>query len=114
MEAVRDHERALTSRALEVLGGVEGVSILGPGDPDEASGIVSFLVGDVHTHDVSTILDSLGVAVRGGHHCCQPLMRHLGIAGTVRASFYVYNTEEEVDRLAEGLVRVQEVFGRVA
>ena len=72
---------------------------------------MTFNLGDIHPHDVSTVLDAEGIAIRAGHHCCQPLMRILNVTATARASFYLYNTEEDIDRLADGLIRTKEFFG---
>ncbi|MER3438797.1 MAG: cysteine desulfurase [Chloroflexota bacterium] len=111
MEQVREHERDLIAYALARLPEVPGITLYGPEDPDLRSGLVSFTLGDVHAHDVAAILDSENIAVRAGHHCNQPLMQHLGIAATTRASFYVYNTREDVDRLVAGLHKVNRIFG---
>jgi cysteine desulfurase/selenocysteine lyase len=111
MKAVREHEMELTSYALERLDTVPGVQVYGPRDPEIRAGVVSFNVGEVHAHDVGTILDTRGVAVRAGHHCAKPLMRKLGVPASVRASFYLYNVEEEVDRLVEALADVIRLFG---
>jgi len=110
MDAVRAHEIELTGYALKRLAEIEGLRIFGPSDPTERGGVVSFWMDDVHPHDLATILDTEGIAVRAGHHCAQPLMRRYDVPATVRASFYVYNTEDEVDALAEGLVRARERF----
>jgi cysteine desulfurase/selenocysteine lyase len=110
MDRVRAHERALTGYALERLRQVPGVTIYGPGDPDEQASVISFAVGDVHPHDVASILDEENVAVRAGHHCCQPLMTHLELTATTRASFSVYNDEEDVDRLVAAVERVSTIF----
>ncbi|MGH2724764.1 MAG: cysteine desulfurase [Actinomycetota bacterium] len=110
MKAVREHERELTAYALERLA-ESGARVFGSQDPDERGGAVSFWFKDVHPHDLATVLDQEGVAIRAGHHCAQPLMRRLGVPATARASFYVYNTTVDVDRLVEGLRRAQEVFG---
>jgi cysteine desulfurase/selenocysteine lyase len=110
MGRVRAHERALTGYALERLRQVPAVTLYGPGDPDEQAGVISFAVGDVHPHDVASILDEENVAVRAGHHCCQPLMTHLGLNATTRASFSVYNDEEDVDRLVAAVERVSTIF----
>ena len=83
----------------------------GPTDLDERSGVISFTVGDAHPHDISTILDSKGIAIRAGHHCAQLVMQHFGISATARASFYLYNSTDDVDRLVEGLASVKEIFG---
>jgi cysteine desulfurase / selenocysteine lyase len=110
-EAIVAHERALVEYALERLAAVPGLTVLGPRDPRERCGVVSFTLGDVHPHDLATILDSEGVAIRAGHHCCQPLMKALGVGSTARASFYLYNTLEEVDRLTDALERARRMFG---
>lgn len=114
MENVRAHEIELTRHALGVLGEIEGVRTFGPRDLNQRGGVVSFNYRDVHPHDVSTIVDQEGVAIRAGHHCCQPLMRRLGETATARASFYLYNTPEDVAALAGALDQVKEVFDRVA
>lgn len=109
MEAVHAHERELTRYAYERLIQFPAVTIYGPG-PDERGGVIAFNIGTVHPHDVATILDGENIAVRAGHHCTQPLHRELGIDASVRASFYIYNTPEDVDRLIAGLERVREIF----
>jgi len=109
-EAIVRHERELMAYALARLGEVEGLEIYGPSDPARRSGVVPFTLGDAHPHDISTILDSRGIAVRAGHHCAQLVMKHYGVPATARASFYVYNSVEEVDRLIEGLELVRQVF----
>lgn len=114
MDNVRAHEIELTGHALGVLGGIDGVRTFGPRDLSQRGGVVSFNYRDVHPHDVSTIVDQEGVAIRAGHHCCQPLMRRLGETATARASFYLYNTPEDVAALAGALDQVKEVFDRVA
>ena len=107
-EAIAAHERALVAYAVEALRAVPDVRLVGT--PRERAGVVSFLVGDVHPHDVGTVLDRHGIAVRAGHHCAQPLMRRLGVAATARASFGVYNVREDVDALVRGIHAVREVF----
>jgi cysteine desulfurase/selenocysteine lyase len=109
MEEVRRHDHALMTRASERLAAIDGVTIHGP-PASERSGIVSFSVADVHPHDVATVLDQKGVCIRAGHHCCQPLMRRLGVAGTARASFYVYNDEADVEALVAGVESARELF----
>lgn len=111
MKAVRDHEVEMTRYALEILNALPGMTIYGPRDPEQKGGLVSFSLEGIHAHDVGTILDSHGVAVRAGHHCAKPLMRRLGVPATTRASFYIYNTPEDVDRLAEGLASCQKLMG---
>lgn len=111
MDAIQAHERQLMEYALEQVSGVEGVRVYGPESLDERSAVVSFTLGDAHPHDISTILDADGIAVRAGHHCAQLVMQHFGIAATARASVYLYNTKEDVDRLIEGLATVGGIFG---
>jgi cysteine desulfurase / selenocysteine lyase len=109
-EAIERHERELVTYALERLAGIPGVTTFGP-PPERRAGIVLFDVEGVHPHDVAHIVDAEeGVAIRAGHHCCQPLMQKLGLPATNRASFYVYTVPEEIDRLAAGLHKVREVF----
>ena len=110
-DAIAEHERDLLSYALERLDDLGGISVYGPTDLQERSGVISFTMGDAHPHDISTILDSKGIAIRAGHHCAQLVMQHFGISATARASFYLYNSTDDVDRLIEGLVSVQEIFG---
>jgi cysteine desulfurase/selenocysteine lyase len=98
--------------AYERLSNIEGLRIHGPG-PDDRSGVLSFTVGDIHPHDLSTILDTRHVCIRAGHHCAQPLMRRLGVSATARASFYVYNQPSDIDALAEGILLSKEMFGHV-
>jgi cysteine desulfurase/selenocysteine lyase len=111
MEAVRAHEREVTDYALERLAEVPGLRIFGPPRGPERLGPVSFEIDGIHAHDVSEILDRHGVAVRAGHHCAQILMERLGVAATARASFGVYTTREEIDRLVDGLLDARRVFG---
>ena len=113
-DAIAEHERGLLAYALERLNDLGGVRVYGPTDLDERSGVISFTMGDAHPHDISTILDSKGIAIRAGHHCAQLVMQHFGISATARASFYFYNSTDDVDRLVEGLWSVQEIFGLVA
>jgi len=110
--AILAHERDLVGYAMERLRELEGVRIFGPTDPQERSGLVSFTVDDVHPHDLATILDTEGIAIRAGHHCAQPLMRRLGVAATARASFYLYNARAEVDALIAGVRSAQSIFAR--
>jgi cysteine desulfurase / selenocysteine lyase len=113
MDWVREHERALVGYALERLAEFEprGLKIYGPRDPDRISGVVSFNFADVHSHDLASILDTDGVCIRAGHHCTMPLMEKMGWAATARASFYVYNTEADVDALCGGIEKAARVFG---
>lgn len=110
MERVREHERELLAYALPRLKEIPGVTLYGPEDLDHRAGVISFTLDGVHPHDVAAILDGENIAVRAGHHCTQPLMDHLGVPGTTRASFYVYNTTDDVDRLADALRKVSDVF----
>ena len=110
MRNIRSHERELTEYALEQLSKIRGMSIYGPKDAQLRGGVISFNLGDIHAHDMATLLDEDGIAVRAGHHCAQPLMERLGVPGTARASFYVYNTEEEVDCLVGSLERAGRIF----
>jgi cysteine desulfurase / selenocysteine lyase len=105
LPAIEQHEQELAGRALEQLGEIPGVKLYGP-PVERRAGIVSFNVEDVHPHDVAQILDLDGIAIRAGHHCCQPLMARLGVAATNRASFYLYSIPEEVDRLVESIHKV--------
>ena len=110
LEAIERHEHDLAVYALDRLGEIPGVKLYGP-PPERRAGIVSFNVEGIHPHDVSQVLDWEGVAIRAGHHCCQPLMKKLGVSATNRASFYLYTVPEEIDRLVSGLEKVKKVFG---
>jgi cysteine desulfurase / selenocysteine lyase len=110
MQNVAAHEEALTEHALDALGAVEGVRILGPLTTQDRGGAVSFTVDGVHPHDVGQLLDELGIAVRADHHCAWPLHRALGVSASARATFYVYNTHDEVDALADGVRQAQRFF----
>jgi cysteine desulfurase/selenocysteine lyase len=110
IEAIEQHERALTAYALERLAELPGLHVFGP-PAERRAGIISFDVKGVHPHDVAQILDWEGVAIRAGHHCCQPLMARLGVAATNRASFYLYTIPEEIDRLLDGLHKVNKTLG---
>ena len=109
LDAIEAHERDLTAYAMQRLMEVDGMHIYGPGI-EEHDAVISFQVGNIHHLDMGTLLDRLGIAVRTGHHCAEPLMRRLGIEGTCRASFALYNTREEVDALVEGIRRVSQMF----
>jgi cysteine desulfurase/selenocysteine lyase len=111
MEAVLEHERAIADYALEQLADIPGLQVFGPPRDPRRVGPVSFEIEGIHAHDVSEILDRHGVAVRAGHHCAQILMDRLGVAATARASFGVYTTPAEIDRLVEGLEDARKVFG---
>jgi cysteine desulfurase/selenocysteine lyase len=110
MENVRNHERELTAYGLEALGAA-GATVFGPKDPELRGGALSFWYKDIHPHDLAQVLDQEGVCVRPGHHCAQVLMRRLGVPATTRASFYVYNTKEDVDALVAALEKAGEFFG---
>jgi cysteine desulfurase/selenocysteine lyase len=108
MDQIAAYEHELTGYAMQRLKEIEGMRIFG--EAAEKSSVISFLVGDIHHFDMGTLLDRLGIAVRTGHHCAQPLMQRLGIEGTVRASFALYNTKEEIDALVAGIERVKKMF----
>ncbi|MDO4159971.1 MAG: cysteine desulfurase [Prevotellaceae bacterium] len=108
MDNIQCHEQELTRYAMQQMKAIDGIRIFGESEHKDA--VVSFLVGDIHHLDMGTLLDRLGIAVRTGHHCAQPLMIRLGIQGTVRASFALYNTKEEIDTLVEGIKRVSKMF----
>jgi cysteine desulfurase/selenocysteine lyase len=107
---IEAHERELTSYALAQMQTIPGMRIFGPLDAERHDAVISFLVGNIHHLDMGTLLDRLGIAVRTGHHCAEPLMHRLGINGTVRASFAIYNTKEEIDILVNGIKRVSQMF----
>lgn len=109
MDAILQHESKLAAYAVERMSEIEDLIIYGP--HQGRSGLVTFSLGRIHPHDVATVLDSEGIAIRAGHHCCQPLMRWLNVSSTARASFYLYNTEEDVERLIAGLIKTKEFFG---
>jgi cysteine desulfurase / selenocysteine lyase len=110
MDRVREHERELTAYTLDRLEEIEGVHAFGPIDPDRRGGVVSFELKGIHPHDLAEICDREHVCIRAGHHCAQPLMREMGVPATARASFHVYNTTEDVDRLIAALAKAREVF----
>ena len=110
MDNVRAHEREMIAYALEKMRAIEGIRILGPLNPDQRGGVIAFSIPEAHPHDVAQILDREGICVRGGHHCAMPLHEYYGIAATTRASFYVYNSPDEVDKLVETLQKVQRIF----
>jgi len=110
MDAVREHEVGLLRHAIDILSKGKGFRMYGPTDPVHRGGVISFNVADIHAHDLSTILDEEGVAVRSGHHCAQPLMRWLDVAATSRASFYVYNSCDDVETLAAGIEKARRIF----
>ncbi|MDW0110983.1 cysteine desulfurase [Sporosarcina aquimarina] len=110
LDKIEQHEHELVAYAMEQMKAVEGLEIYGPRDSSKRAGIVTFNLEGVHPHDLATVLDMNGIAVRAGHHCCQPLMKWLDVSATARASFYLYNTKEDVDRLVEGLRMAKEYF----
>jgi cysteine desulfurase/selenocysteine lyase len=112
MDAVEAHERELVAAALDGLSGIDGLRIVGPTSMENRGSPVAFVVDGVHAHDVGQVLDDEGVAVRVGHHCALPLHRRFGVAATARASFAVYNTRDEVERLVAGVQRALDFFGR--
>ncbi len=109
--AISMHENEIMAYAMAQLSLVPGLRIFGPSSLDDRSAVISFTMGDAHPHDISTILDTEGVAIRAGHHCAQLVMKHFGVSATARASFYLYSTREDVDRLVEGLDQVASIFG---
>jgi len=111
LDNIERHEKHLVAYAMEQMREIEGLKIYGP--QQDRSSLITFNLDTVHPHDLATVLDSYGIAVRAGHHCAQPLMRWLNVTATARASFYVYNTEEEVDVLVAGLKKTKEYFGNV-
>ncbi|WP_340084840.1 cysteine desulfurase [Siminovitchia sp. FSL H7-0308] len=112
-EAILEHEHKLAAYAMEKMSQLDGLTIYGPVEPEKRAGVVTFNLEEVHPHDVATVLDSEGIAVRAGHHCAQPLMKWLDVSATARASFYIYNNEQDIDRLVEGLVKTKEYFTNV-
>ena len=110
-ERILVHEQGLVRQALEGLQAMPGVRVFGPRDPEGRAGVVPFTMEGTHPHDIATILDSQGVAIRAGHHCAQLVMKRYGVSATARASFYLYNTADDVDRLLDGLESVREIFG---
>lgn len=110
MAEIREHEKEITDYALKRLSQVEGLRIMGPLDAEVRGGAVTFTLGDIHPHDLASLLNQYNIAVRAGHHCAQPLHDKFGISATARASFYIYNKIEEVDKLAEALDKAREIF----
>ena len=113
MDNIEKHEQHLAKYAMKRMSEVEGITIYGPLEPEKRASLITFNLNDVHPHDLATVLDMHGIAVRAGHHCCQPLMKWLDVSATARASFYIYNTEEDVDRLVDGLRIAKEYFNDV-
>ena len=111
MENVHRHEQEITAYALEGLKTVPGLRIIGPSEPVDRGGAVAFTLPDIHPHDISQLLDSRGIAVRGGHHCARPLHKRLGVQASTRASGYLYTTVDEIERLADALDYTRDFFG---
>jgi len=111
MEAIAAHEHELTAYALEKLQGVAGVQIVGPATAENRGGALSFAVDGIHPHDLGQVLDDQGVSIRVGHHCAWPLHRCMNVQSTARASFYLYNTMEEIDRLIDAIEKAKRCFG---
>lgn len=111
LENILNHERSLTEYALDKILARPYIDIQGPKDLEKRGGIISFTLDNIHPHDIATILDANGIAVRAGHHCAQPLMKYLNIPASTRASFYIYNTKEDVDKLIKGIETVRKWFG---
>lgn len=110
MQKIRDHDKEITAYALAKMSTVKGLRIYGPINPEQKVGVIGFNLGDIHAHDLATILDEEGIAIRSGHHCAQPLMEFLNVPAMSRASFYLYNTREEVDKLITALEKARKLF----
>ena len=113
LDEIEAYEHKLAAYAMEKMSAIDGMTIYGPKEASKRAGLVTFNIDDVHPHDVATVLDAEGIAVRAGHHCAQPLMKWLKVSATARASFYLYNTEEDIDKLVSGLVKTKEYFSDV-
>lgn len=113
LENITEHEHKLAAYSMEKLSSINGLTIYGPQNANNRAGVITFNIEDVHPHDVATVLDAEGIAVRAGHHCAQPLMKWLNVSATARASFYLYNSEEDVDKLVEGIGKTKEYFSDV-
>ncbi|MCM3705523.1 MULTISPECIES: cysteine desulfurase [Cytobacillus] len=113
LDEIEAYEHKLAAYAMEKMSTIDGMTIYGPKEASKRAGLVTFNIDDVHPHDVATVLDAEGIAVRAGHHCAQPLMKWLKVSATARASFYLYNTEEDIDKLVSGLVKTKEYFSDV-
>ncbi|QJX63600.1 cysteine desulfurase [Niallia circulans] len=113
LENITEHEHKLAAYAMEKMSSINGLTIYGPQNANHRAGVITFNIEDVHPHDVATVLDAEGIAVRAGHHCAQPLMKWLNVSATARASFYLYNSEEDVDKLVEGIGKTKEYFSDV-
>ncbi|HEO8420981.1 MAG: cysteine desulfurase [Niallia sp.] len=113
LDNITEHEHKLAAYALEKMSSINGLTIYGPQNANNRAGVITFNIEDVHPHDVATVLDAEGIAVRAGHHCAQPLMKWLNVSATARASFYLYNSEEDIDKLVEGIGKTKEYFSDV-
>ncbi|NCG66774.1 SufS family cysteine desulfurase [Bacillus coagulans] len=113
LDEITAHEQDLSAYCLGQLSELEGITVYGPESADERAGLVTFNLENVHPHDAATILDAEGIAIRAGHHCAQPLMKWLDVTATARASFYLYNTKEDIDKLVAGIVKAKEYFTNV-
>ncbi|MBY0159111.1 cysteine desulfurase [Cytobacillus firmus] len=113
LNEIEAYEHKLAAYALEKMSAIDGMTIYGPKEASKRAGVITFNINVVHPHDVATVLDAEGIAVRAGHHCAQPLMKWLKVSATARASFYLYNTEEDIDKLVSGLVKTKEYFSDV-
>jgi len=113
LENIQNHEHYLVEYAMERVSQIDGITIYGPKDPKQKAGVLTFNIEGVHPHDIATVLDTEGIAVRAGHHCAQPLMKWLNVTATARASFYLYTTTEDIDRFVSGLVKSKEFFSDV-
>ena len=113
LENITEHEHKLAAYAIEKMSSINGLTIYGPQSANNRAGVITFNIEDVHPHDVATVLDAEGIAVRAGHHCVQPLMKWLNVSATARASFYLYNSEEDIDKLVEGIGKTKEYFSDV-
>jgi cysteine desulfurase/selenocysteine lyase len=111
MSEIHDHEMLLTKYAIDKLSSIDSLRIIGPTDTNLRGGAVSFTLGEIHPHDLGQFLDDAGIAVRTGHHCAWPLTRKMGVPATTRASFYLYNTTEDIDLLASSILAAQKYFG---
>lgn len=111
IDKIKEHEKMLTEYALDKMLNLPYIDIQGPKTLEMRGGIISFTIDNIHPHDIATILDSYGIAIRAGHHCAQPLMRYLDVPATSRVSFYLYNTKEDIDQFIEGIKNVRKWFG---
>ena len=111
MDAIEAYEKEMVRDVLPKLQAIEGITVYGPADPEKHTGVITFNLEGIHPHDLATAFDMEGIAVRAGHHCAQPLLAHLGLNATARASFAFYNTDEDVDRFLESLSTLRERMG---